>query len=232
MFRLEGPRGALEVVKKLAGFEAPVAEWEASILPARLHDARAEWLDQLTLTGEVVWGRLWGRGNTAIRSAPICLVPRQDLDLWLALSRRTVSLEPEGLSTYARLIVEVLEARGACFTQELEKATGLLPSHFEMGLTQLIGHGLISCDSFGGLRRLMTPPSRRRGVAKALPLVPAGRWSLFRSAEDGSDAARIRDEDLVEFVAQRLLDRYGVVFRRLLERADPVAWRDLGGSTP
>ncbi|HET9325200.1 MAG TPA: DEAD/DEAH box helicase [Candidatus Eisenbacteria bacterium] len=226
MFRLEGPRGALEVVRKLAGFEAPAAEWEASILPSRLNDSRGEWLDQLTLTGEVVWGRLWGRGNTAIRSAPICLLPRQDLDLWLALSRRAVSLEPEGLGTYARLIAGVLETRGACFTQELERATSLLPSHFEMGLTQLIGHGMVTCDSFGGLRRLITPPSRRRGVLKASPLVPAGRWSRFRAA--GPESAIVRDEDLVEFVAQRLLDRYGVVFRRLLERERiPVAWRDL-----
>jgi len=226
MFRLEGPRGALEVVRKLAGFEAPAAEWEASILSSRLNDSRSEWLDQLTLTGEVVWGRLWGRGNTAIRSAPICLLPRQDLDLWLALSRRSVSLEPEGLSTYARLIADALEARGASFTQELERATGLLPSHFEMGLTQLIGHGLVTCDSFGGLRRLITPPSRRRGVAKSAPMVPAGRWSRFRSPE--TNGAVLRDEELVDFVAQRLLDRYGVVFRRLLERERiPVAWRDL-----
>src|SRR5207244_8506823 len=36
------------------------------------------------------------------------------------------------------------------------------------------------------------------------------------------------DQELVEFVAQRLLDRYGVVFRRVLERERiPVAWRDL-----
>jgi ATP-dependent Lhr-like helicase len=226
MFRLEGPRGALEVVRKLAGFEAPAAEWESSILPARLNDSRAEWLDQLTLTGEVVWGRLWGRGNTAVRSAPICLLPRQDLEPWLALSRRTVSLEPEGLSTYSRLIAEALEKRGACFTQELERATGLLPSHFEMGLTQLIGHGMVTCDSFGGLRRLITPPSRRRGVLKASPLVPAGRWSRFRAP--GTEGAMLRDDELTEFVAQRLLDRYGVVFRRLLERERiPVLWRDL-----
>jgi ATP-dependent helicase Lhr and Lhr-like helicase len=227
MFRLEGPRGALEVVRKLAGFEAPAAEWETSILATRLTDPRPEWLDQLTLGGEVVWGRLWGRGNAAIRSTPVCLLPRQDLEPWLALSRRALALEPEGLGTYARLILEALESRGASFTQELERTTGLLPSHFEMGLTQAIGHGLVTCDSFGGLRRLMTPPSRRKGVVKVAPLVPAGRWSLFRGASaDPIEAAA--DESLIEFVAERLLDRYGVVFRRMLERERiPVVWRDL-----
>jgi ATP-dependent Lhr-like helicase len=86
----------------------------------------------------------------------------------------------------------------------------------------------VTCDSFGGVRRLITPPSRRRGVVKSSPLVPAGRWSLFRSADGGAGGAALGDEALTEFVAQRLLDRYGVVFRRLLERERiPVAWRDL-----
>src|SRR5262249_50229494 len=158
-----------------------------------------------------VWGRLWGRGNAAVRSAPICLLPRLDLEPWLELSRRMLSVEPAALGTYARLVLGALDARGACFTQELERATGLLPSHFEMGLRRLIGPGLVTCASFGGLRRLLTPPSRRRGVVKASPWVPAGRWSRFRSSEpprlDGDDEM----PELAEFVAQRLLDRYGVV---------------------
>jgi ATP-dependent Lhr-like helicase len=83
-FRLEGPRGLLEVARKLAGFEIPAAEWESGALRVRLHDLGMEWLDQLTLTGELVWGRLWSGGNSAIRSTPICLLPREDLDNWLA----------------------------------------------------------------------------------------------------------------------------------------------------
>src|SRR5438046_4046030 len=123
------------------------------------------------------------------------------------------------------MILDALDRRGASFTQELERATALLPSHFEVGRTQLIGHGLVTCDSFGGLRRLITPPSRRRGVVKAAPLVPAGRWSRFRGASEEIPAAGAGvDQELVEFVAQRLLDRYGVVFRRVLERERiPVA---------
>jgi ATP-dependent helicase Lhr and Lhr-like helicase len=247
-FRLQGPRGVAEVVRKLAGFEIPAAEWETRILPARLHDFRPEWLDQLTLTGEIVWGRLWGAGRSPIRSTPIALVPREDLDAWLALAGPPSAETEASLSTYARTILEMLDRRGACFTQELERSAGLLPSHLEMGLAELIGHGLVSCDSFGGLRRLITPPSRRRGVMKRAPLMPAGRWSRFRanghgptepgtSARGGvlavpprADRARSdgQDETLAEFAADRLLARYGVVFRRLLERERiPVAWRDL-----
>jgi ATP-dependent helicase Lhr and Lhr-like helicase len=223
-FRLEGPRGLHEVVRKLAGFEAPAAEWEPALLKTRLRDFRFDTLDHLTLTGEVVWGRLWGAGDSPIRSTPICLVLREDIETWKSLA----ALRPSEsqLSTYAKTILGVLDRKGASFTQELERASGLLPSHFEMGLTQLIGHGRITSDSFGGLRRLITPPSKRRGVMARAPLTPAGRWSRFR--DDVSATQANPTEEQVEFVARHFLDRYGVVFRRLLERERiPVAWRDL-----
>jgi ATP-dependent Lhr-like helicase len=91
-----------------------------------------------------------------------------------------------------------------------------------MGLAQLIAEGRVTCDSFGGLRRLVTPPSRRRGVMKRVAYAPPGRWTHFRS--DSLPQA----EGLVEFAARRLLARYGVVFRRVLDRERiPVPWRDL-----
>src|SRR5207245_9930277 len=110
------------------------------------------------------------------------------------------------LSTYARARLAVLDDRGPCFTQELERLTRLLPSHLEMGLGQLIGHGLVTCDSFGGLRRLVTPPSRRRGVMRRVPLAPAGRWSRFRAVVVG-DGEIAPGEREAEFVARELLVR-------------------------
>jgi ATP-dependent Lhr-like helicase len=224
-FRLEGPRGLHEVVRKLAGFEVPAAEWETALLRSRLRDFRPETLDHLTLTGEVVWGRLWGAGDSPIRSTPICLVLREDLEMWKSVAGLKGGEGP--LSTYAASILAVLEKRGASFTQDLQHASGLLPGHFEMGLTQLIGHGRITSDSFGGLRRLITPPSKRRGVMKVAPLMPAGRWSPLRDGGP-SAAPAIATEAQAEFVARRLLDRYGVVFRRLIERERiPIPWRDV-----
>ncbi len=222
-YRLEGPRGVLEVVKKLAGFEVPAAAWESSVLPARVRHYRKEWLDELTLTGAVVWGRLWSEGSAPIRATPVCLLPREDEERWLALSGPALDAP---LGTYAREILAQLDARGASFAPELERRAALLPSHFEAGLAQLIAHGHVSCDSFGGLRRLVTPPSRRRGPARAQPLAPAGRWTRFRTSDAPARAAFSEDE--IEFTARRLIARYGVVFRRLIERERlPVPWRDL-----
>jgi ATP-dependent Lhr-like helicase len=280
-FRLDGPRGVAEVLRKLAGFEAPAVEWESSILPDRVRDYRPEWLDQLTLSGEIAWGRLWGAGNPPVRSTPICLLPREDLHLWLELASRTGADENRGaLSSYAQAILETLHRRGASFTQDLERATGLLPSHFEMGLTELIGQGLVTCDSFSGLRRLLTAPSRRSSVVKRTKLAPAGRWSGLRSggrimagagpqaagepapgaigalgsaAEPAGGAsgaggaggvgsvgsvggaggaggafATESSDQSIELAAGQLLRRYGVVFRKIIERERlPVPWRDL-----
>ena len=227
-YRLDGPRGVAEVVRKLSGFEIPAAEWEASVLPARVNDYKPEWLDQVTLTGEVVWGRLWGAGASAIRSTPVTLLLRHELDSWLGsdpesctTSAPDLASPDETLSSHGRDVLHALESRGPAFTRELQSASGLLASHFEMGLVELIGHGRITCDSFGGLRRLITPPSRRRGVMRTAAYAPAGRWSVFKRA--GKEA--VADG---EFVARRLLDRYGVVFRKMLTRERiPVPWRDL-----
>jgi len=225
-FQVAGPSGVLAVARRLAGFEIAAAAWESGVLPARVEGYRQEWLDQATLSGELVWGRLWGGGNTPIRSTPVCLLPREDLDLWRALAAPAPSglREEEPLGSYATILLELLHQRGASFTQELQRASGLLPSHVEMGLAQLIGHGVVTCDSWSGIRRLITPPSRRRGVMKRAAFAPAGRWTIFRATDERETLGPRH----VEFAARRLLDRYGVVFRRLLDRERiPVPWRDL-----
>jgi len=210
--KLEGPRGVAEAVAQLAGFEVPAAAWEASVLPSRVRDYRRDWLDQLTLSGEAAWGRLWGGGATAIRITPICLVLRDDLDAWAGLTRPA---DLAGLSGPAREAYDALAAKGAMFPQELARAAKLLPAHLEMALGELIAQGLLTCDSYGALRWLIVPPSRRRG-----PMSTVGRWSLFRREAQPPPPA--------DFAARQLLKRTGVVFRKTIEREkQPVPWRDL-----
>jgi len=210
--RLEGPRGVAEVVSQLAGFEIPAAAWEGSVLPARVRGYRREWLDQLTLSGEVAWGRLWGGGLTPIRRTPICLVMREDLDDWTSLAAQASVGEPSGT---ALEVYETLVQRGAMFFQELARATRLPPVFVETGLSELIAQGRVTCDSFGGLRWLIVPASRRRAGG-----LSTGRWSLLRR-EAASPAAP-------EFIARKLLRRTGVLFRKTLAREkQPVPWREI-----
>ncbi len=128
--KLDGPRGVLEVVRKLSAFEVPASAWEASVLPARVRGYKREWLDELTLSGEVVWGRLWGSAAASIRSTPVCLVPRDDLDAWLGLSAWT---ELPALGHAAGELHALLAARGAMFAQGLQRSSGLHPDELDEG---------------------------------------------------------------------------------------------------
>ena len=210
--QLEGPRGVAAALTQLAGFEAPAAAWEASILPARVRGYKREWLDQLTASGELVWGRFWGAGASAVRRTPITFAPREDLEGWMALA---ASAEPS--PDPAGTALEVLDAMrrcGAMFLKELARETRQPEAFVEEGLKDLIGQGRVTCDSYSGLRWFLVPAWRRKAGALA-----AGRWSLLERR-----AAEISPE----FVARRLLARTGVVFRKTLARErQPVPWRDV-----
>jgi ATP-dependent Lhr-like helicase len=82
-----------------------------------------------------------------------------------------------------------------------------------------VARGFISCDSFGALRQMITPPSRRRAALR-----PVGRWSCFRT----ETPPEIASEKLQELAAKQLLRRMGVVFRRTQTREKiPVNWSSL-----
>ena len=210
--RLEGPEGLRRICGQLGAFEAPAAAWEKSILPARIDGYRRAWLDELTLTGELGWGRLWGSGASPLRSTPVTVIPRGDLETWMPLVE-SVDLEP--LHSSARLIQAALAERGALFPEELASICRLLPPQLEEGLAELVARGLASSDSWAGLRQLLKPPSRRRHGLRA-----TGRWGVLRR-ETTTDADH-------EKIARRLLERYGVLFRRVMTRErQPLPWREL-----
>jgi ATP-dependent Lhr-like helicase len=173
---------------------------------------RREWLDELTLSGEIVWARLWGQGSTPVRTTPMCLVPREDFEAWAGLATPPDLAE---LSGTAARIREVLQERGAVFTTDLQRLAQLPEAHLEMGLSELAARGLLTCDSYAGLRWLLLFRGSRRAK---VPTV--GRWSLLPRAGLAPPSP--------EFVARQLLRRTGVVFRRtLLREKQPVPWRDL-----
>jgi ATP-dependent Lhr-like helicase len=212
---LEGPAGVVEVLTQLAGFDAPAAKWEASLLPARVRGYRRDWLDQATLSGELAWARLWSAGPGPLRRAPIAFFRRDEMETW-------TSLGPEQAPTPSGSPGEVhalLLGRGAMFFQELARAAGISTATLEMDLAELVGLGLVTCDAFSGLRWLMVPAWRRRASTAA----PGGRWcAVSRPAPSPLTAEQ------VEHVARQLLRRTGVVFRRtLLRERQPVPWREL-----
>jgi ATP-dependent Lhr-like helicase len=214
--RPAGPRAVFEVVRQLAGWQAPAAQWEARLLPARVPGYRKAWLDELSLSGEVAWGRLWGAGVLPIRNAPVTLFAREDADAWLGLATPGDVWSVKGPG---KVVLEALGQRGPSFQAELLRATRLLPAQLEQGLADLIGLGLATCDAFSGLRALRGG-RREHGerARRGAPPAPAGRWSVFRGAA-------LPPAPPAEFAARTLLRRTGVVFRRTVERERlPVPW--------
>ena len=243
---VEGAEGLQSVLEQLDGCELPLAAWESAILPARVTDYDPEWLDRLCFSGRVGWGRLStpqspnARVSAPLRSSPIALYQRENLHDWLVLTQPNSAIE---LSIVSHAVFEALQRGGALFFAELVRRSGLLPSQVEEALSQLAALGLVTSDSFDGLRALLVPSNKRptfgRNIGKRrrkttlASIEFAGRWSLLRahitSPPSGNGAESSAREAAIEKFARALLRRYGVVFRRLLERETlGVNWYDLG----
>src|SRR6185503_2698971 len=227
--QVEGPQSLLALIEQLEGFEAPAAAWEGEIFPSRLLEYNPGWLDALCLSGEVVWARLTPgsssknsdkvRGSGPVRSTPIALLRRKDFALWNSAFPRP-SVEDLTFSTTTQAVYDHLRARGASFFNDIVESSKLLRSQVEEALAELVAQGLVVSDSFTGLRALLTPSHRKTNAAarrkQRQPLydmATAGRWSILERGSDG-----VIEPEAAEKIARIFLKRYGVVFKRLLER--------------
>ena len=246
--RVEGFSGVETIVELLDGYELPSGAWEPEVLALRVKDYNPQWLDQLCFTGHIGWGRLTQPQNlkarpfAPVRSSPVSIFTREHLPHWLNLSERADrENEVVGHSPDTALVLEALSRGGALFFAEIVKKTGLLPSRVEQSLAELTARGTLTADAFEGLRAMLVPADKRIPFAdidrkrhhKAITSLEfAGRWSVLRhaapaAAEQNVEDARKRDEALDVF-ARVLLRRYGVMFRRLLDReALNVTWFEL-----
>jgi ATP-dependent Lhr-like helicase len=95
-------------------------------------------------------------------------------------------------------------------------------------LAELAAWGLVTADSFQGLRTLITPQKVQQRRSKKYPhldpFAATGRWSLNRSIQ----LVEIERYQHCEHIARVLLRRYGIVFRKLLDQEDILPpWREL-----
>ena len=138
--QLSGEEGVLEALQQLEGFEAPAIEWERTLLPARVANYDPRWLDALCLSGAVGWGRVSPHPGLVVadgaaprrviptNAAPITFYIRESAD-WLphALAQQSVeesklaaALSPEALHVRA-----LLQQRGACFSNDIQRIANL-----------------------------------------------------------------------------------------------------------
>ncbi len=216
--QLHGPDGALHIIKQLQGYEISAAAWEGDVLRRRVGKYTPDLLDQLCISGEVVWGRLSphpafddqdrGRNGPArrvrpTRSAPVALFLRDDAS-WLleAAALRSAggaanSELPDrlqGLSDAARQVLVSLSRRGASFLADVVKDTRQLTSSVEDALWELAAAGLVTADGFENLRALIDPKRRlatARHHARRARFVP-GRWALLAAFSPSSLDGEVR----------------------------------------
>jgi len=239
--RMSGPDAVAAMVGVLEGYEAPAAAWETELLPARVSDYEPEWLDELCLKGRAAWMRVSRPrpDNSAIPAAgwpvrvtPITLLSRRNLPLLAALIPAT---DVPLLRSTTQAVHDYLSTHGASFFDEIVSGSGILRTQAEESIGELVSLGLLTSDSFVGLRALLLPLDRRKAIpggrrrrrAALFGIEDAGRWTLTRRVHSG--AAQVGGSDAIEQVARLLLKRYGVVFWRLLERESAwlPPWRDL-----
>jgi ATP-dependent Lhr-like helicase len=245
--KVEGASSVAAILDQLEGFEAPAGSWESEILPARIADYDPAWLDALCVSGRLTWLRLSPprlspdkvSTSSPVRSTPMVLLNRKNVGTW------TAAFPPREngsqLSTNTQTVYEFLKEHGASFFVDIVSGTDLLASMVEEALGELVFRGMVTADSFTGLRALLTPLSktthravdnRRRRNKAVYSMDEAGRWVRLGTHASGvQHAGGMRtdaDRETLEAIALKLLQRYGVVFRKILDRESmSVPWRDL-----
>jgi ATP-dependent Lhr-like helicase len=232
---------------------ARLADYDPAWLDALCLSGRVTWGRLGAVRGDGRSESRGGRRSGPVRATPIALLDRAKLAVWrragpgdaptAVVEERVVgtvwgvSTAGGDLSGNAQAVWGVLARRGASFFGEIAAGAGLLHTQVEEALAELVAWGLATADSYAGLRALLVPAgerpkptsfgggARRRGGALA-GMEHAGRWSLVPAAEPGDDAEAA--SDAIDTAARVLLRRYGVVFRKLLERETLApAWGEL-----
>jgi ATP-dependent helicase Lhr and Lhr-like helicase len=253
--RTQGPESVAAALDQLEGFEAAAGSWESEILPARVSDYDPSWLDMLCVSGKLTWLRLSPprlavektSSSAPVRSTPIVLINRGNIQTWNQAFPAPPDTNGSQLATNTDLVYGYLKEHGASFFTDIVAGTHLLASMVEEALGELVFRGLVSADSFTGLRALLTPLSkgtqreiekRRRKRKPVYSMDDAGRWVRLRkergqapfptAPDNGARTTESINRETIEAVARKLLQRYGVVFRKLLDRESlTIPWRDL-----
>jgi ATP-dependent Lhr-like helicase len=234
----EGPDALKRVLEKLFGYPAPVELWERDILPARLGRYSASWLDALLQGGnELMW---FGCGK---EKAGFCF--RQELALFRGGDQREASgVEKEGKAAGdggrdgpASLLPH---PEGRYSFREILAGGGLGAEDLGRALWDGAWRTEIFNDSWESVRRgirtgFRLPVVGERdqpwrgsfGVEGRLarwkssgPMI--GSWYLMRTdpaADPVDEEERIKDR------IRQLFERWGVLFRELLEtELPPLRW--------
>jgi len=230
--------GVYQALSQLSCYPAPAEMWESEILPARVPLYSPSWLDSLMLEEDLLW-----IGDEQ-RRIVFCL--KSDMDLIEAGKR---SLHDTSMPGKEKLTADSFFPydRGRYHFQALLRFSGLDPVTLNAMLWEGVWSGKLSNDTFMVLRRGIlnnfqsqgfpdrpydsSSVSRRRGgreqsragrmraERRKVSAPQIGSW--YRLERDAvTDDLLLQEEQKKERV-RLLLDRYGILFRELLQREYP-----------
>jgi ATP-dependent helicase Lhr and Lhr-like helicase len=232
--RRQGQDGLAHVLDMLDGLELPASLWEAEILPSRIKHYDPRDLDSLGLSGQFAWGRLSApppakgaaKPHALSRTTPISICRVEHLATWRALA--SGAADPPHLSPSAQQLLNYFKTQGPSFLAQVESAQKMLKSQLQNALMELVATGLLTADSFAGLRMLLAKPVKTTRIPRIDPTRNAniGRWSLL--PHPAAIADPVEREAAVEKYARSVLRRYGVIAHSVVQREGAgVSWLEL-----
>ena len=175
----KGQFALLDTLSQLEGYEFTASTLESAVLPARVKNFLPSDLDQLSLSGEVVWV-----GRKAIGS--------KDGKISIYLAEHLPLLKPSNTPLPGDLydkIRGVLSSGGALLFSQLKMQVGVFVDDLVTALWDLIWNGEISNDSLApvrsylrGNREKKRSPRRRRSSFGRKPMRPGTEGALVASS--------------------------------------------------
>jgi ATP-dependent Lhr-like helicase len=213
-----------DTFEQLLAYPAEAAVWESEIFPARLQPYDPSWLDTLMQEGDLLW--IGSEGHQ------IAFCFETDLDL--------LQEEPEEESSAGEGVKRLpssdlfADPMGRYDFRSSGRSEGDLASR----LWEEVWQGSVTNDNFISLRRAIMNrfrfpetaakrerkprhrPGRRQSLKEKKDLrLFVGNWRLVPIPEPAEDL--LEKEDLRKDRVRLLLDRYGILFRELLQRELP-----------
>jgi ATP-dependent Lhr-like helicase len=238
----EGMEGLHHCLEQLACYPAEAEFWESEILPARLDPYDPSWLDSLMQEGNLFW--LGSEGH----HVTFCFDQDNDLlqeDLSRETDGRSDEGNPRGLHPpepgTALLNHLFRDEAGRYHFSALLRVSHASESELAGELWEGVWKGRITNDTFVTLRRAimnkfdlhqmllakMKRPISRVSRRRRLSLVEekdthlfVGNWYLTPRSEPLDDL--LETEERRKDRVRLLMDRYGILFRELLQREWPA----------
>jgi ATP-dependent helicase Lhr and Lhr-like helicase len=223
-----GVEGLFQRIEQLLFYPEAAELWESEIFPARLKSYESEWLDTLMQSGDLSWIGSKGRQVSFYFKSDL-LAPTS-----APVNREVAQLFPDPRAGYG--------------FSALVHLSGSRPSEVAGRLWNAVWQGHVAVDSFIPLRqgvetefRIPTPPEGARGKKlrgmgfsrwrNSYPF--AGNWQLISNSAPDDDVIE-PDDDVIEKEerdkdrVRLLLERYGILFRELLQNESaPFRWASI-----